>query len=846
MKNDLFSTVYDKGGKLIETKDAKNGGYLVGRSHKDGGIKGVNVDTGDPIEVEGGEVVITKPAVESNKYYTLNGKKMKPKEILSKLNSDHGGVAFAKGGQVGGKKFLLGGINDVLTEKFLQKRFNPNIAIRTSGDDLDSEIRKAEAIFSNADEDIVVRNSFGSGESSTERFINCVTFGDIFYLKKLSAPNLLRKYLEPLNPTVDFSISEIPFILTDILSKEGKQIDTLILERTYTNSDGNLREETLTWDREIWSYYQDDVVAVPKINQQELVDFFAAEGVNYDVVKSNSQDFLNGKYLVESDGNALLIGGYGQGIDSVGNINFVTKDYYAGLTNDQIRSTQKSTFALVAVGDVWEIKFRRYYAVKRVELQQEGLDFQLLKQEGVYVINYESQQEAEASALLFTNSDPEINLFQVFFIEGNYDFGGKTGSLSDPKEELTVKIIGLILTKNSAQVINNSCQYFLVEDINTGEKSIISQPNFVKCVSLATADEYGQTVATISEEEKKVRMAKKKDVRDAQLYEILLEGLNQEEAKLIVMKSLLDPTNIAKNLNIDRRLNEITTLRDQYKLDAQTALNLIDQFETVFYVQKSTQENPFSATSINGQPTQLTETQYKRVYSPEFIEWFGDWITAYELGDYTGVSKVINPVTAEPYVLFHGTDADFTAWKFNNFPVAYFGNNKSYSEWFANQKSSGGEGHMYECFISMKNPIDMRQYALDNHRMGDILNYLKQSYGLNPKDIVPELKNITPEQYETVMNVNLKAWQFVRRGVPFLNYVKENTFYDGILMFEDNPQDIVNGEPNTTGSYVVFREGQIKWAGASFFNTIISDNRFAKGGKVKSLTNKYNSMDFVF
>jgi hypothetical protein len=363
---------------------------------------------------------------------------------------------------------------------------------------------------------------------------------------------------------------------------------------------------------------------------------------------------------------------------------------------------------------------------------------------------------------------------------------------------------------------------------------------------MVTAENYGQPIIQLSDEQKEISKVKKKDERNSELYELLIDGLNQEEAKLIVMKSLLDPTNIAKNLNIDRRLNEITTLRDQYKLDAQTALNLIDQFETVFYVEKSTQENPFSATSINGQPTQLTETQYKRVYSPEFIEWFGDWITAYELGDYTGVSKVINPVTAEPYVLFHGTDADFTAWKFNNFPVAYFGNNKSYSEWFANQKSSGGEGHMYECFISMKNPIDMRQYALDNHRMGDILNYLEQSYGLNPKDIVPELKNITPEQYETVMNVNLKAWQFVRRGVPFLNYVKENTFYDGILMFEDNPQDIVNGEPNTTGSYVVFREGQIKWAGASFFNTIISDNRFAKGGKVKSLTNKYNSMDFVF
>jgi hypothetical protein len=854
MKHSIFDNTDADNGKQIETKNARNGGYLVGRSHKEGGIKGVNVDTGEPIEVEGGEVVITKPAVESKKTYTLNGKKMKPKEILSKLNSDHGGVAFAQGGQVGGKKFLLGGINDVLTEKFLQKRFNPNIAIRTSGDDLDSEIRKAEAVFMDSNEDIVVRNSFRAGESSTERFINCVTFGDIFYMKRLNPAAGIRKYLEPLNPTVDFSISEIPFILKDILSKDGKQIDTLILERTYTNSDGNVREETLTWDREIWSYYQDDVVAVPKINQQELVDFFAAEGVNYDVVKSNSQDFLNGKYLVESDGNGLHIGGYGQGIDSNGNIIFITKDYYGGFVNDQIRSTQKSTDAMVAVGDVWEIKFRRYYAVKRVELQQEGLDFQLLKQDGVYVINYESQQEAEASALLFTNSDPEINLFQVFFIEGNYDFGGKTGSLTDPKEELTVKIIGLILTKNSGQVINYNCQYFLVEDINTGEKSIISQPEFVKCVSLATADDYGQTVATISEEEKKVRMAKKKDVRDAQLYEILLEGLSQEEARLIVMKGLISSSDKVKNLNIDRRLNEIATLKAQYKLDSQTALNLLDQFETMFYVEKSSRESKSGDVSINGQPSELTPSQYERVRSPEFIDWFGDWMTAYELDDYTGVSKIMNPRTEEPMVLFHGTDVDFTAWKFNQFPAAYFGDNRSYSEWFANLKSQGGEGHMYECFINIKNPIDLRQYGLENHKMGDILNYLEEKYDLNPRDIVPELNRLNPEQFDQVMEVNMKAWQFVRRGVPFLNYVKENTFYDGILMFEDNPQDIitttVNGEqvqvPNTTGSFVVFREGQIKWAGATYFNSIISDNRFAKGGKIKSLAKKYKEMDFVF
>ena len=596
------------------------------------------------------------------------------------------------------------------------------------------------------------------------------------------------------------------------------------------------------------------MIGVPKINQQELVDFFASEGVYYDVFKANSQDFLNGKYLIQSDNRGVHIGGYGQGIDSVGNINFVTKDIYSGYTHDQTRGTGKTDYLLVAVGDVWEIKFRRYYAVKRVELQQEGLDFQLLKQEGVYVINYESQQEAEASALLFTNSDPEINLFQVFFIEGNYDFGGKTGSVSDPKEELTVKIIGFILTEDSRRKINYTCQYFLVEDINTGEKSIISQPEFVKCVSLATAEDYGLTIAAISEEEKKFRKAKKKDVRDAQLYEILLEGLSQEEARLIVMKGLISSSDKLKNLNIDRRLNEIATLKAQYKLDSQTALNLLDQFETMFYAEKSSRENKSGDVAINGQPSELTPSQYERVRSPEFIDWFGDWMTAYELDDYTGVSAVINPRTAEPMVLFHGTDVDFTAWKFNQFPAAYFGDNRSYSEWFANIKSQGGEGHMYECFINIKNPIDLRQYGLENHKMGDILNYLEEKYNLNPRDIVPELNRLNPEQFDQVMQVNLKAWQFVRRGVPFLNYVKENTFYDGVLMFEDNPQDIitttVDGEqvqvPNTTGSFVVFREGQIKWAGATYFNSIISDNRFAKGGKIKSLAKKYKDMDFVF
>ena len=50
------------------------GGYLVGRRHSEGGIKAVNKSTGQPLEMEGGEVVITRDAVSDNTKRSFNGK----------------------------------------------------------------------------------------------------------------------------------------------------------------------------------------------------------------------------------------------------------------------------------------------------------------------------------------------------------------------------------------------------------------------------------------------------------------------------------------------------------------------------------------------------------------------------------------------------------------------------------------------------------------------------------------------------------------------------------------------------------------------------------------------------
>jgi len=76
------------------------GGVLVGKRHSEGGIKATNNSTGQPIEMEGGEVVITRGAVSNPKKYSFEGKEMTTREVLSKLNVDGGGVSFADGGDV--------------------------------------------------------------------------------------------------------------------------------------------------------------------------------------------------------------------------------------------------------------------------------------------------------------------------------------------------------------------------------------------------------------------------------------------------------------------------------------------------------------------------------------------------------------------------------------------------------------------------------------------------------------------------------------------------------------------------------------------------------------------------
>jgi hypothetical protein len=68
--------------KIIETNNGKKGGLFKGKRHSEGGIKAIVSDSKTPIEVEQGEIIITRKAAKEHC------------ETLSEINQSGGGVAI--------------------------------------------------------------------------------------------------------------------------------------------------------------------------------------------------------------------------------------------------------------------------------------------------------------------------------------------------------------------------------------------------------------------------------------------------------------------------------------------------------------------------------------------------------------------------------------------------------------------------------------------------------------------------------------------------------------------------------------------------------------------------------
>lgn len=93
---DLRSDNFKSGGRIsgCGCKEYKDGGLAYGNSHAKGGMPMTVKNTGQNIEIEGGEGVVNKRSMQMTKQVEFQGKKMTPCEVISSINEMGGGVKF--------------------------------------------------------------------------------------------------------------------------------------------------------------------------------------------------------------------------------------------------------------------------------------------------------------------------------------------------------------------------------------------------------------------------------------------------------------------------------------------------------------------------------------------------------------------------------------------------------------------------------------------------------------------------------------------------------------------------------------------------------------------------------
>ncbi|MGX2956455.1 ADP-ribosyltransferase-containing protein [Ursidibacter arcticus] len=201
-----------------------------------------------------------------------------------------------------------------------------------------------------------------------------------------------------------------------------------------------------------------------------------------------------------------------------------------------------------------------------------------------------------------------------------------------------------------------------------------------------------------------------------------------------------------------------------------------------------TDRSTYEQAKANGE-TELTFEQYQQVRTPEFKAWFGDWEN-----DPENASKVINPKTGEPLVVYHGSNADFSVfektqetdygWYGEGY---YFTQDRDIADSYADMAvlERGGNQTNYGVYLNLRNP-----------------NYVNLSNGslvtnknsVSAKETTNKLKSQGFDGVVVFENVSGKAqgktpYNFAEEVVAFdSNQIKSATDNNGA--FDPNNNDI--------------------------------------------------------
>jgi hypothetical protein len=299
-----------------------------------------------------------------------------------------------------------------------------------------------------------------------------------------------------------------------------------------------------------------------------------------------------------------------------------------------------------------------------------------------------------------------------------------------------------------------------------------------------------------------------------------VEKLKTELDQLVFLRSLNSELEFEKNIeigqkiaNVKEKINELNFSKLEAKL---TIDDIFDQLfeqsftpiQHVYSNLKVTKEEEGDFFTPNGKPSELSEQLNELIRTQQFKDWFGDWQLTYmykQAGDTDTDCSVVLTENFEPKLFYHGTGQEFSYFKFDKFPAAYFAANQAYSQWFANLHG-GDKGYTIPFFLNVRNPLDLTQFGTEEIRPKDFFDYMYLQTGLDAEQLEVNPLFLNPSAPAR------ECWVYLRNNPKMLKKLADNQVYDGIHFYETNP-GVDKGLPAyKTEVYITFKAEQCKIA----------------------------------
>ena len=341
----------------------------------------------------------------------------------------------------------------------------------------------------------------------------------------------------------------------------------------------------------------------------------------------------------------------------------------------------------------------------------------------------------------------------------------------------------------------------------------------------------------------------KKQIKEPKIYEEtfemkFLKDKIQNMRKIYNLKKA-NLSELEKGIEL-RKIRRFEIKLDELKLEQKSFDDILDSIidsSLVEFGNMDIERKLTKSKSINGKTSELTKKEQEAVKTQSFIDWFGDWQLAYENNNYEGVSKIINPTTKEPLVVYHGTNKKFVSWEtYTENNLHYFSKKKEFATWFAEYSSFRGDDafikgedikkdnftdgtYVYSCFLDIKNPIDFAPFGVEAVPFNKLLEYVTVKYDIDLSKI---------KGYENYKNLTTKVytWRLIRQWQNFNLYIRNNTPFDGFSFYEYIPDSQKRGFEDASLCFTAFNSNQIKFTTNNSFTKQSADSRLEVGGLI--------------